>query len=216
MPERDETRINERIRVPQVRLVGEDGNQIGVVDTQQALRYAQERDLDLVEVAPEARPPVMPRARLLEVQVRAGAEGEGRAAPPEAGERPRDQAAPEDRDQRLRDQEEPRGPLPEGRRPREGHDHVPRPRADPSGARRAPPDAARRGRRRPGHDRAVAPAGRPQHDDAPGSHEAEARGGGDFRGGGRLPQRRTTPAADGTPAAETPSMLSFASSLHSR
>ncbi len=59
MPERDETRINERIRVPQVRLVGEDGNQIGVVETQQALRYAQERDLDLVEVAPEARPPVV-------------------------------------------------------------------------------------------------------------------------------------------------------------
>src|SRR5918993_4784672 len=58
MPERDETRINERIRVPQVRLVGEDGNQIGIVDTAQALRYAQERDLDLVEVAPEARPPV--------------------------------------------------------------------------------------------------------------------------------------------------------------
>jgi translation initiation factor IF-3 len=58
-PDRDETRINERIRVPQVRLIGEDGNQIGVVDTQQALRYAQERDLDLVEVAPEARPPVV-------------------------------------------------------------------------------------------------------------------------------------------------------------
>ena len=57
-PERDETRINERIRVPQVRLIGEDGNQIGVVDTQKALRYAQERDLDLVEVAAEARPPV--------------------------------------------------------------------------------------------------------------------------------------------------------------
>src|SRR6188472_3349276 len=58
MPERDETRINERIRVPQVRLVGEDGNQIGIVETQQALRYAQERDLDLVEVAADARPPV--------------------------------------------------------------------------------------------------------------------------------------------------------------
>jgi translation initiation factor IF-3 len=57
-PERDETRINERIRVPQVRLIGEDGNQIGVVDTPQALSYAQERDLDLVEVAPDARPPV--------------------------------------------------------------------------------------------------------------------------------------------------------------
>ena len=59
MPERDETRINERIRVPQVRLIGENGDQIGVVDTPQALRYAQERDLDLVEVAPDARPPVV-------------------------------------------------------------------------------------------------------------------------------------------------------------
>ena len=57
-PERDETRINERIRVPQVRLIGEDGNQIGIVSTDQALRYAQERDLDLVEVAADARPPV--------------------------------------------------------------------------------------------------------------------------------------------------------------
>ncbi len=57
-PERDETRINERIRVPQVRLIGEDGNQVGVVPTEQALQYAQERDLDLVEVAVEARPPV--------------------------------------------------------------------------------------------------------------------------------------------------------------
>jgi translation initiation factor IF-3 len=44
--------------VPEVRLVGEDGKQIGVVKTPDALRYAQERDLDLVEVAPDARPPV--------------------------------------------------------------------------------------------------------------------------------------------------------------
>ena len=57
-PERDLTRINDRIRVPEVRLIGEDGNQIGVVKTEEALNYAQERDLDLVEVAPEARPPV--------------------------------------------------------------------------------------------------------------------------------------------------------------
>ncbi|HEY2651433.1 MAG TPA: translation initiation factor IF-3 [Solirubrobacteraceae bacterium] len=57
-PERDPTRINERIRVPEVRLIGDDGKQIGVVKTDEALRYAQERDLDLVEVAPEARPPV--------------------------------------------------------------------------------------------------------------------------------------------------------------
>ncbi|MGH2842773.1 MAG: translation initiation factor IF-3 [Solirubrobacteraceae bacterium] len=57
-PERDQTRINDRIRVPEVRLVGEDGKQIGVVKTADALSYAQERDLDLVEVAPEAHPPV--------------------------------------------------------------------------------------------------------------------------------------------------------------
>ena len=57
-PERDQTRINDRIRVPEVRLIGEDGNQIGVVKTDEALRYAQERDLDLVEVAADARPPV--------------------------------------------------------------------------------------------------------------------------------------------------------------
>ena len=44
--------------MPQVRLIGADGNQIGVVETAQALRYAQERDLDLVEVAADARPPV--------------------------------------------------------------------------------------------------------------------------------------------------------------
>jgi translation initiation factor IF-3 len=57
-PERDQTRINDRIRVPEVRLIGADGKQIGIVKTPEALVYAQEQDLDLVEVAPEARPPV--------------------------------------------------------------------------------------------------------------------------------------------------------------
>jgi translation initiation factor IF-3 len=57
-PERDPTRINERIRVPEVRLIGEDGEQIGLMKIDDALRYAAERDLDLVEVAPEAKPPV--------------------------------------------------------------------------------------------------------------------------------------------------------------
>jgi len=58
-PERDQTRVNDRIRVPEVRLVGEDGKQVGVVKTSEALAYAQSRDLDLVEVAPDARPPVV-------------------------------------------------------------------------------------------------------------------------------------------------------------
>ncbi|HEV3282645.1 MAG TPA: translation initiation factor IF-3 [Solirubrobacteraceae bacterium] len=62
-PERDTTRINERIRVPEVRLIDDEGNQIGVMKTPDALVFAQDRDLDLVEVAPEARPPV---ARVLD------------------------------------------------------------------------------------------------------------------------------------------------------
>jgi translation initiation factor IF-3 len=57
-PERDQTRINERIRVPEVRLIGEDGNQVGVLSRDDALNYARQRDLDLVEVAADARPPV--------------------------------------------------------------------------------------------------------------------------------------------------------------
>ena len=62
-PERDSTRLNERIRVPEVRLIGSDGEQVGVIPTEQALERAQSEDLDLVEVAPEAKPPV---ARLLD------------------------------------------------------------------------------------------------------------------------------------------------------
>ncbi|GAB2759048.1 translation initiation factor IF-3 [Sinomonas soli] len=51
-------RINERIRVPEVRLVGPAGEQVGIVRIEDALRLATESDLDLVEVAPQAKPPV--------------------------------------------------------------------------------------------------------------------------------------------------------------
>jgi translation initiation factor IF-3 len=57
-PERDPTRINERIRVPEVRLIDENGQQVGIMRTQDALKQAMDRDLDLVEVAPDAKPPV--------------------------------------------------------------------------------------------------------------------------------------------------------------
>jgi translation initiation factor IF-3 len=50
--------VNDRIRVPQVRVVGADGSQIGILDTQAALDMAAEQDLDLVEVASQADPPV--------------------------------------------------------------------------------------------------------------------------------------------------------------
>jgi translation initiation factor IF-3 len=52
-------RTNDRIRVPEVRLVGPAGEQIGVVKIEVALRLAQEADLDLVEVAPNSKPPVV-------------------------------------------------------------------------------------------------------------------------------------------------------------
>lgn len=51
-------RRNNRIRVPEVRLIDEEGNQLGVVSTDDARAKAREAGLDLVEVAPEARPPV--------------------------------------------------------------------------------------------------------------------------------------------------------------
>jgi translation initiation factor IF-3 len=57
-PEQDLTRTNERISAVEVRLIDEKGQQVGIVKTQEALRYARRHELDLVEVAPQARPPV--------------------------------------------------------------------------------------------------------------------------------------------------------------
>lgn len=54
----DEPRVNRRIRVPEIRVIGEDGEQLGVMPTIQALRRAEMANLDLVEVQPRAKPPV--------------------------------------------------------------------------------------------------------------------------------------------------------------
>ena len=53
-----EPRINDRIRVPQIRLINYTGEQVGVVALEQALAMADEVGLDLVEIAPDANPPV--------------------------------------------------------------------------------------------------------------------------------------------------------------
>ena len=58
MNRQPETRVNERIRVPQVRVIGDDGSQLGVLPVREALTLAQSKGLDLVEVSPTARPPV--------------------------------------------------------------------------------------------------------------------------------------------------------------
>lgn len=57
-PRGPQIRINHRIRVPEVRVVAEDGSNLGVLSTEAALRRAQEVGLDLVEVNPKATPPV--------------------------------------------------------------------------------------------------------------------------------------------------------------
>ncbi|MBX3243074.1 MAG: translation initiation factor IF-3 [Acidobacteria bacterium] len=51
-------RTNERIRVPSVRVVTEDGETLGIMDTRDAIREARDRGVDLVEIAPNAKPPV--------------------------------------------------------------------------------------------------------------------------------------------------------------
>ncbi|HEV2073368.1 MAG TPA: translation initiation factor IF-3 [Thermomicrobiales bacterium] len=53
-----QTRVNERIRIREVRLIDDEGQQIGIIPTREALDMARERGLDLVEVAPNASPPV--------------------------------------------------------------------------------------------------------------------------------------------------------------
>jgi translation initiation factor IF-3 len=55
---RDSTRINEAIRVPNVRLIDDDGGQLGIKTTDEAREYAYAKNLDLVEVAAQADPPV--------------------------------------------------------------------------------------------------------------------------------------------------------------
>ena len=57
-PKQQRVRINDHIRVPEVRLIGADGQQVGVMPTKEALALAAEAHLDLVEVAPQASPPV--------------------------------------------------------------------------------------------------------------------------------------------------------------
>ena len=57
-PEEDSVNVNERIRAPEVRLIDPEGQQLGVLSREEALRIATEHELDLVEVAPNSSPPV--------------------------------------------------------------------------------------------------------------------------------------------------------------
>jgi hypothetical protein len=75
-------RVNDKIRVPSVRLIDETGQQLGVVQIQEALSKAQAVGLDLVEVSPDAKPPVS-HSGLQQVPLRTaeeGSPGEGQRA----------------------------------------------------------------------------------------------------------------------------------------
>ncbi|MBK7901079.1 MAG: translation initiation factor IF-3 [Azonexus sp.] len=58
MAQNKANRLNEEITVPEIRLIGEEGEQVGVVSIRAALQMAEEAELDLVEIAPLAKPPV--------------------------------------------------------------------------------------------------------------------------------------------------------------
>jgi len=55
---KNRNRLNEEITVPQVRLIGVDGDQVGIVDIEEALRVSSDEGLDLVEIVPNSEPPV--------------------------------------------------------------------------------------------------------------------------------------------------------------
>ena len=104
VPRKREERINEEIRVPNVRLVDENGGQVGITPTKEALEFAYGKGLDLVEVAAGADPPV---ARVMDYSKYRYEQEQREAGPQAPAPDPHqgDQAQAEDRKPRLRDQE---------------------------------------------------------------------------------------------------------------
>ena len=206
-------RVNQMIRIPQVRVIDEEGNQLGVMPTPQALEMAQERGLDLVEVAPMA-PPVV---RFLDF---GQYKYELTKREKEAKRRQRSvtfkevRLSPKIGIGRLRHQGPSGDRVPRGRRPDQGDGPLPGSRADPPGARPEPAGEVHgqdQGSRRRGTDAVlegksmfitVASIHKPKE------HEARQAGGdrgaaGDARPAARAPARPTpAPAqADAAPAA---------------
>ncbi len=141
--------------MPEVRLIDDEGKQIGVLKTADALAFAQERDLDLVEVAPEARPPV---CRVLDYskykyeqaqKLKQARKHQQQITIREIKFRPK--IAQHDYDTKKHHVERFLHAQGQG----QGHDHVPRARGHPPRARHRDPRPARRGARRPRRRRAA-------------------------------------------------------------
>ena len=123
-----ELRVNDRIRVPKVRVVGADGSQIGIIDTQEALDMAADAGPRSRRGGRPGRSARLPDHGLRQVQVRAGPTAEGSSQEAVADRRQRDEDAAEDRPARLRNEEGSRRSVPAPGCEGEGHDHVPGPR----------------------------------------------------------------------------------------
>ena len=162
--------------MPEVRLIDDEGNQIGVLKTADALELRAGARTRPRRGRARGAPAGVPGARLLQVQVRAGPEAQAGAQAPAADHDSRDQVPPQDRPARLRHQEAPRGALSAPQGQGEDHDHVPRARGHPPRARRGDPRPARRRAVRARRGRAAPDAGRAQHDDDDGPLQGGARG----------------------------------------
>ena len=147
-PEKDKVRVNRAIRVPEVRVVNEDGQQLGVMPTDAARDIASRIGLDLVEISPNGTPPVckiMDYGRYkyeLKKKAATAKRSQHQSQLKEIKLRPADRRA------RSRLQAARGGALPDRRRQGEGDGHVPRPR-----------DHAPAGRTRPARSRGEAARG---------------------------------------------------------
>ncbi len=181
------------IRIPNVRVVDENGDQLGVMPTPKALEMAQDRGLDLVEVAPMAAPPVVRFLDYGQYKYELAKRDKEAKRRSRAVEFKEVRLRPEDRGRRLRHQGPPGDRVPGGRRPAQGRGPIPWTRDDSPGARTGAPGAVRRadqgsrGRRAgaahggsvDAHDRRL----RAQtEDDRPQARDQEARRGSGRRG----------------------------------
>ena len=199
-------RVNQMIRIPQVRVVDEEGAQLGVMPTPQALEMAQERGLDLVEVAPMAAPPVVKFLDFGQYKY------ELTKREKEAKRKQRSvtfkevRLSPKIGVGRLRHEGPSRDRVPRGRRPDQGHRPLPRTGADPPGARPEPPREVRRsgqGARGRGADAAARRQVDAHHDGIDSTSRRSTMQAARGRRRRRQPSRRSRPTrtapADGAP-----------------
>ena len=199
-------RVNQMIRIPQVRVVDEEGAQLGVMPTPQALEMAQERGLDLVEVAPMASPPVVKFLDFGQYKYELTKREKESQAPAALGDLQGSPPLAEDRRRRLRHEGPSGDRVPRGRRSDQGDGPLPRSGADPPGARSEPArEVHRSGSRNTASRTDAAARGQvdahhggidPQAQGARGAAKADRRGAETRTADGRWPAAEPATAAD--------------------